>query len=382
MDRYYARIKLKSDDKKAAPKPYNMHDEGIMCKKESNYDNLLNFSALSVHRNAIYGFAALWIVLFHYTEMSKAKAAMIPKMGFFWDTLRLGNIGVDIFLLLSGIGLYYSFMKDGRILRFYCKRLVRIMVPYLLLCVPYMTYLLINGDFTIAKYIKQVTTVFYWTGDTSVLNLWYVPAVLALYLIYPLIYKVLFYKERNALLRCLILMAASIAITFCAALFFKDFYALYDKFLPRVTVFILGCYCGKPVKEKKSFSAWLIVAGLVILLFAYPLYAKGILRSVFSRYYGCLTGVMLAFLLSQLFELLKSILLGRIFAFFGAFSLEIYLAHIVVRNIYMRTSLYGDHLHLAYAAVALISLLIAYAASLIEKPIIRQLLKPLSKSKG
>ena len=32
---------------------------------------------------------------------------------------RRGNVGVDIFLLLSGIGLYYSYRKDDNIRRFY-----------------------------------------------------------------------------------------------------------------------------------------------------------------------------------------------------------------------------------------------------------------------
>ena len=351
-----------------------------MCSNKRSYDNLLNFSALSAHRNAIYGFAALWIVLFHYTDMGKAKAASIPKMSFIWDTLQLGNIGVDVFLFLSGIGLYYSFVKDRRILRFYYKRLVRIIVPFVLLCVPYMTYLLIAGEFSVGQFLKNITTISYWTGDTSRLNLWYVPAVLALYLIYPLIFKFIFYKEKGAFARCLILAVISLAITFGAWIFFKnDFYYQYDKFLPRVTVFILGCYFGRPVKEKKSFSAWILLAGLAILFFAYPLYSRGMLSGAPRRYYGCLTGVMLVFLLSQVFELLSSIRFDRFCAFFGAFSLEIYVVHIEVRNWYMHSPYYGNHLHIDYALLMLGALLIAYLASLIEKPIVRQLLKPVKK---
>lgn len=350
-----------------------------MCKIKRSYDNLMNFSGLSVHRNAIYGFAALWIVLFHYTDMGKAKAAAIPKLSFIWDTLQLGNIGVDIFLFLSGIGLYYSFVKDHRILRFYYKRLVRIIVPFVLLCVPYMTYLLIAGEFSAADYLKQITTVNYWTGDTSRLNLWYVPAVLALYLIYPLIFKFLFYKEKSALARCLILAAFSVAVTFGAYYFFRDFYHLYDKLLPRITVFILGSYCGRPVKEKKSFSPWLLLAAIIVVLFSYPLYSKHIFSGVYYRYYGCLTGIMLVFLLAQFFEIFSSIKVDRFFAFFGAFSLEIYLVHIEMRNWYMHSSYYGNHLHIDYAILAVAALAVAYLGSLVEKPIVKLMLKPLSK---
>ena len=351
-----------------------------MDNTKRTYDNLLNFSSLSVHRNAIYGFAALWIVFFHYVDMGTKIAGFSPKLRFLWDSFQMGNIGVDIFLFLSGVGLYYSYTKDHRFLPFYGKRLVRIIVPYVLLCVPYMTYLLISGEFSAVKYLKQVTTVFYWTSDTSRLNLWYVPAILALYLAYPLIYRVLFRREKGALPRCLLLAAASVILTFAAWYFWHSgAYTRFDKFLPRITVFILGCWCGKPVKEKKSFSAWVIPLGMTVLFFAYPLYTRGILKGPFYRYYGSLTGIALVFLLAQLFEVLKSIRLGDILAFFGGFSLEIYLLHIEARNWYMHSSVYGQHPLRYYTILAVGALTVGYLASLVEKPIVKVLLKPLKK---
>ena len=354
-----------------------------MEKNKRNYDNLLNFSSLSVHRNAIYGFAALWIVFFHYVDMGAKLVGFPPEYRFVWDSFQMGNIGVDIFLFLSGVGLYYSFVKDHRILPFYYKRLIRVIVPWVLLCVPYMTYLLITGEFSVVKYIKQVTTVFYWTKDTGRLNLWYVPAILVLYLVYPLIHKILFFSNKGAFARCLLLAGASIAVTYAAWHYARGgFYKDFDKFLPRVTVFIIGCYAGKPVKEKKEFSAWLIPVALVILFFAFPLYTRAVLKGANYRYFGSLTGIALVFLLSQLFEVLKSIRLGNFFAFFGGFSLEIYLLHIEARNWYMNSSHYGEHPLRWYAALALGALVVAFLASRVEKPIVKLLMKPLSKSKS
>lgn len=352
-----------------------------MCKKPKTYDNLLNFSALSAYRNAIYGVAALWIVLFHYTDMSKARAASVPKLSFIYETLQMGNIGVDIFFFLSGVGLYYSFVKDHRVLRFYYKRIVRVMIPYLLLTLPYMTYLLIEGSVRIGEYLQSAATISFWTGAAKRMNLWYVPVALAFYLIYPLICKFLFSREKGALARCLILAGVSVAAAFLAWYFLDNsLYTRFDKMLPRLTVFLLGCYFGKQVKEKKTFSAWVLFIGFAILLFAYPMYVRGMISNpLLRRYYGSLAGIMLVFLLSQAFELLSSIRIDRFFAFFGAFSLELYIAHIELRNWYVHSAYYGSHLHLDYALLAIAAIMIAYLASLIEKPVTRLMLKPLQR---
>ena len=349
-------------------------------KRNQNY--LLNFFSLSAHRNAIYGFAALWIVCFHYVDMGKKIAGFPPKLQFLWDSFQMGNIGVDIFLFLSGVGLYYSFSKDGRILRFYWKRFVRIIVPYYLLCVPYFAYLTITGDFSVAKFFRFATTVFYWVGDTARLNLWYVPAILVLYLAYPLIYRFLFCSEKGVFLRCALLTGLSVLLTASLWYFDRDgIYQMYDKFLPRVAVFIVGCGCGKPVKEKKDFSAWVIPAALLIVFFAYPLYTRAILTGAMQRYYGGLTAVAIVFLLAQLFEVIQSIPLEKFFAFFGAMSLEIYLLHVEARYWYKHSSYFGSHPLRWYSLLAAGSLILAYLASLIEKPICRLLLKPLDKNK-
>lgn len=60
-----------------------------------------SLGALSSERQAIMGFSILWIMFFHSScDCSNFPVIAIIK--------QFGNLGVDIFLLLSGIGLYYS----------------------------------------------------------------------------------------------------------------------------------------------------------------------------------------------------------------------------------------------------------------------------------
>lgn len=47
--------------------------------------------------------------------------------------LIFGSIGVEIFLFLSGMGLFFSMRKNENVLCFYKKRLKRLSVPYVLI---------------------------------------------------------------------------------------------------------------------------------------------------------------------------------------------------------------------------------------------------------
>lgn len=87
----------------------------------------LHFQDISAHRQFLYGISALWILFFHMN-------AELPMHGGF-RILRLiqsaGNCGVEIFLLLTGYGLYASLNRNSNVLRFYRRRLARVLLPAL-----------------------------------------------------------------------------------------------------------------------------------------------------------------------------------------------------------------------------------------------------------
>ena len=69
--------------------------------------------ALSEYRSEIYGISIFWVMLFHMKESHyfptiKGSSLYHAWMGF----VGMGNMGVDIFLFLSGICLYFSFTKN------------------------------------------------------------------------------------------------------------------------------------------------------------------------------------------------------------------------------------------------------------------------------
>ena len=87
-------------------------------KKAMKKQNDLNL--LFKYRKFLMGFAALWILMTHEWQI------VTNETSFFFVTenfiKRIGFCGVDIFLLLSGMGLYYSLEKNP-VSRFYYNRL-------------------------------------------------------------------------------------------------------------------------------------------------------------------------------------------------------------------------------------------------------------------
>ena len=82
---------------------------------------------LSKYRTELMGFAILWIFLFHSN-------IYIPEfLAPFKFVKAIGYSGVDIFFLLSGLGLSFSISKNTSLVQFYKKRLKRI-IPTFWVC--------------------------------------------------------------------------------------------------------------------------------------------------------------------------------------------------------------------------------------------------------
>lgn len=63
----------------------------------------MTYKTLSKYRGVLMGFAILWVMYFHIPIKS------VTEVG--WFIHRIGFYGVDIFLFLSGLGVYFSLTK-------------------------------------------------------------------------------------------------------------------------------------------------------------------------------------------------------------------------------------------------------------------------------
>lgn len=148
-----------------------------------------NLQLVSLHRTEIMGFAAVCIILCH----ANVSGVVTPKPIHY--LLSLGNVGVDIFLLLSGMGMYFSFEKRGifadfldsnihwgGVVRWYLSRYKRILTPYFVITTPWWIYFAITRNTGISDFFLNLSTIGYWIKHYGA---WYVALLIPLYFITP-----------------------------------------------------------------------------------------------------------------------------------------------------------------------------------------------------
>ena len=103
---------------------------------------------ISTYRTQLMGVSTLMIIACH----APASGVVMPRILSF--ALNLGNYGVDLFLLLSGLGTFYALSKRSIKAEwgsYYKKRCRRIFVPYLIIFIPYCAILVFLGVYSIGK---------------------------------------------------------------------------------------------------------------------------------------------------------------------------------------------------------------------------------------
>lgn len=286
----------------------------------------LHFQDISAHRQFLYGVSALWILFFHMNTDLPARGGL--------RILRLiqatGNCGVEIFLLLTGYGLYGALNRNPNVPRFYRRRLARVLVPALItfLCCDLFACPLLYGYAITPRFLLAWP----WSG-----GLWYVSFILLMYLIYPLLHR--WNRRENRRQWWIALVCISIFV------FSMDFWpvAMPKEILrpaTRIPVFLLGCMLALPAQENRRIPRWTLGALAAATCIAYAL------RKIINRagqVYGprmpvyLLLAATLILLLTYIARMLQGCALGRgiygaIF-FCGGISLEIYLAYDRVREL-------------------------------------------------
>lgn len=217
------------------------------------------------------GIAILWVMFFH----SKLDVSFFPLL----ELIKgCGNAGVDIFMFVSGFGIYYSLNKNTSLKVYYKNRLLRILPYYLPIVLLFSLYLYSKGIWGMDIVIKNLLTISYWTwtGLNQMFD-WYVPAILVVYMVAPLFYK--FFKK-NKTIACLTV----IVIFYVLSFFLLDSKYVYLLFIVmRVPVFIAGFWVADYNKNHKD--AKLGTKGIIASIIAFII-GFGSLYYVYSFYPG------------------------------------------------------------------------------------------------
>lgn len=284
-------------------------------------DNVL--SLLRKYRAPIMGLAIVWVMCNH-----SGISGELPMP--FRFLAEAGYGGVDIFLLLSGFGLYYSLERDPREVPFYRRRAEKIFPAYIPVLLVWAVKTTGSGaglHYWLRLLSGNLTGASFWLG-TKTFN-WYILALPVFYFAAPFLKRQL---DSGGKRRCgeLILGALFLSIAF------------WDEFrlvaVSRFPIFMVGMYLAKMERgqesPKEGADYLLMILGFGALYFCLYRLRAWLWDYGLWWYPFLLITPGLVMLLCRIGAWMEKTWIGRrigwLFRHLGEASLEIYLIHVPI----------------------------------------------------
>lgn len=287
-----------------------------------------DLTILFKYRGALMGLAALWILATHEWQMISEPDTLLYSIEFFIK--RIGFGGVDIFLFLSGMGMVYSLEKNN-LKKFYYNRFKRIFVPFWIMAIV----VAVIDRWGIVSFLKVITGYAFLKINIYTF-LWFVPAIVILYLFVPLYYKFLKKAKNKGLF-----IASTIEVWLLLSLLLsivirEDLYG----FTNRIPIFVMGVYIGWLCKQnvielKRGSWIFLIITLTLGLYLAYQTNING-MALIVPVSNCCIPNFLISISISLLFAKgmdvlmfgkhtkIFAVIIEKILSFFGMMSLEFY----------------------------------------------------------
>ena len=277
------------------------------------------------------GAAMLFVILFHVA---------LDRGDPFYGLRRCGNVGVDIFLFLSGVGLWFSWVKTPDVLRFYRRRLLRIVPTWIVVATAfYLPDYLVARRFShsIVDLIGDITINWdFWLHDE--LTFWYVPAIMALYLAAPWYMRLV---QSRPVYRWLPLLMVIWCVMVQWVLPIHHAVGHIEIFWSRVPIFFIGINFGEMVRTRRqlpSETVWLLLVTF-LMTFGTCLYLEQVRHGQFPLFVERMLyipfTVCTVLVMNRIFRRTPQ-WVNRSFRLVGALSLEAYLIHIHFVLVYVQ----------------------------------------------
>lgn len=295
----------------------------------------IELANISRYRGELMGIAMLFIILFHVS---------LPRSDWFFGLRRLGNIGVDMFLFLSGVGLWFSWVRRsssgqpfwGRYRSFMAKRLWRIYPAWLIMAslyyIPdYLCPELVGHGGHSTSVVDLIGDIVinwdFWLHDE--LTFWYIPATMMLYVFAPLYMELI---HRHPIYRWLPVAMITWCILVAYVTPIHNAVGHLEIFWSRVPIFFIGINMGEMVRQKRTVDGqgiWLIIL-LFLMSFLSSLFLEQVRHGEFPLFLERLLYIPLTvtsiLLLNRVLRRTPQRILSML-SFVGALSLEAYLIH-------------------------------------------------------
>lgn len=329
---------------------------------------LLHWGLVSAYRREIMGLASILVMLSHYPFRFPGSFVMqVIRTAF--DS---GNVGVELFLLVSGVGLCYAYEKRTSLGSFYRSRYVRLLVPYVMLCVPYWAW----RDLWVGK-DNFFLDVFQLTFPLKhVVTYWYITTSAGFYLVFPLIYRWInrgFYggQKLTRQMRMSILYVVGMVALLVVMHRHPILYRNTEIGMTRILIFSVGCYLGSCVQQKRTIEGhWVLIAGAAVA--GFPLLFR--MTEMTDYWYRMLYapfGVALLIALIWLFRFDWMKQVNGLLRFCGDRSIELYITHVSIGNVF---ETYNNRLPIDRYSLKgyILILILAVIVSVLVHPVIRK----------
>lgn len=321
------------------------------------------YQTLSKYRRELMGLAIILIMICHttlYFEQRVIRSLYFPLIEFC-------KIGVDIFFLMSGIGLYYSFYKDKNVIRFYRKRLLRILPTYAFVIILWALFSIPTTMEDGASFLWKYSLIsFFVNGSTAA---WFVAAILVLYLVFPFIYTFLCKHSVYSLIIPIYAISFAICMKTMDISELSALRVVNEAFVVRIPTFLMGVRIGQCIVEckgkniSKRHVALMFLAGLLLLSLnaqKNALCERWVERCLFLP-----IAISISLILGYVLERLNpKSHIHRFLCFMGGITLEIYLTHekiLLVYNTYIPLCTMGSLL--ANFSAIVMAVLLSYGIS-------------------
>jgi peptidoglycan/LPS O-acetylase OafA/YrhL len=258
------------------------------------------------------GFAIVLVILYH------AGGVLV------WQNFLHGDLGVDIFIILSGIGLALSSRTESTA-TFMRRRLVRILPAYWIVLTAYWicnTHYL-QHHYTPANLALHYLGVHGWFGDGFAMSIndsfWFVTLIITLYLLFCAV------RSLATDIGRILFVGAAFSCVFACVLFATNQSGSFGHLGLRVPGFFAGLIIGQILREGRIRLSLDWPLFCAALLFAYVPYVPGII--FFTPFAALALMGAYTFLWKRFAPPRAQSGVTRVLTFLGNHSLEIFLIH-------------------------------------------------------
>ena len=275
---------------------------------------------------------AIIFILFCHVELGYEQNNIAPTA--FSKLSHILTVGVDLFLCLSGFGLYYSYTKKKQTYgEFEKKRLVRILPYYLVIAgVTYCLYDVIIKSFGINKFLRDLFFVSWFRYGST--RYWYILAIIVFYLLFPVLYHFVV-SGKSVLLKIVLFSICWWVLEELLCRTIPAITALRIA-LARLPIFIIGIYFGKLSYEhrevKRTAGITLLVCGPLLLVLLKKSFSPNIadyfhypVRAILSISIMVMVIIIMELLYIKSLKICDAIV--DVLEWLGRMTLELYLLH-------------------------------------------------------